>query len=221
MKSKNNNNFKGILFDMDGVIVDSMEHHADSWCTVFRELCDIELTREEIFQREGMSGMSSIIDILNERGIPAPTEEQILAIRQEKHKLFENSSIEVFPGAKQILELLKSRHIKLGLVTGSLRRSVDYLLNRTFLQFFDAVVTVDDIVQGKPHPESYQKGVEGLGMSKADVLAIENAPMGILSAKSAGLTCYAITTTLGRDHLAKADRIFATHDELYSYFKSK
>jgi beta-phosphoglucomutase len=213
------NKFKAILFDMDGVIADSMRHHADAWRTVFRERCNIDLTPEDIFLREGMSGISSIIDILKDKGVQIPSREELLSLREQKLRLFERHKIEVFPSVYEILNYLTSKNIKIGLVTGSLRRSVDYILTDDIKNFFNVIISVDDISNGKPHPEPFLKGVELIGLNGVDVLAVENAPMGIRSAKRAGLICWAIETTLKKEFLAEADIIFSDHKELFECLK--
>ncbi len=211
--------YRGILFDMDGVVVDSMRYHADGWQTVFKENCGIELTREDIFKREGMSGLSSIVDIFVEKGIEVPAERELMELREKKLELFEQNEIQLFPEMRSILELLYSNNIGIGLVTGSLRRSVQHVLKDDILKYFEAVITVDDISLGKPHPEPYIYGIEKLGVEKKYVLAIENAPMGIISAKGAGIDCFAIETTLGGDYLNAANIIFKNHRDLYDYFR--
>lgn len=211
--------YRGILFDMDGVVVDSMRYHADGWQTVFKENCGIELTREDIFKREGMSGLSSIVDIFAEKGIEVPAERELMELREKKLELFEQNEIQLFPEMRSILEFLYSKNIGIGLVTGSLRRSVQHVLKDDILKYFEAVITVDDISLGKPHPEPYLNGIDKLGVEKKYVLAIENAPMGIISAKGAGIDCFAIETTLGGDYLNGADIVFKNHREIYKYFR--
>ena len=118
-----------------------------------------------------------------------------------------------------IIELVKSRKLKTGLVTGSLRRSVDYMLKDDLLSYFDIVVAVDEIVDGKPHPEPYLKAMDKLESNSDEVLVIENAPLGITSAKKAGADCFAIETTLESRYLKDADRIFKNHEALLKYLE--
>ena len=210
--------YKAVLFDMDGVIADSMEHHAESWQTVFREY-GVLISKEEIFKREGMSGLDSIIDVIRSKGVPVPDEKEQKKLQKRKLELFEKNRIEIFPHVLDILQFLKSKNVGLGLVTGSLKRSVNFILPREIFQFFDAVVTFDDITSGKPHPEPYLKALVMTGCGPEDALVIENAPLGIESAKSAGIDCFALETTLPSEYLDKADRIFKTHEALFEFLK--
>lgn len=210
--------YKAVLFDMDGVIADSMHWHAESWQKVFNEF-GIELSKAEIFKREGMSGLASIIDIIKEKGKRIPGNDELHLLQKNKLELFETGKVEVYPYAEDILEIVHLKILKTGLVTGSLRRSVDFILPAGIVKYFDVIVTVDDINNGKPHPEPYLKAMKKLDSEPAETLVIENAPLGIISAKEAGADCYALETTLDGSHLKGADMIFSNHEQLLNYLK--
>lgn len=208
--------YKAILFDMDGVIADSMHWHAESWQMVF-SVYGIELSKSEIFKREGMSGLASIVDIIKEKGKPIPGEDELHMLQKNKLEIFETGKVEVYPYAKDILDAVNSRNIKAGLVTGSLRRSVNFILPANIMKYFDVIVTVDDIDKSKPHPEPYLKAMKEVDSMPEETLVIENAPLGITSAKKAGADCFALETTLDYSQLKGADMIFRDHEELLNY----
>ena len=210
--------YKAVLFDMDGVIADSMHWHAESWQKVFNDF-GIELSKAEIFKREGMSGLASIIDIIKEKGKRIPGNDELHLLQKNKLELFETGKVEVYPYAIDILEIVHLKNLKTGLVTGSLRRSVDFILPAEIVKYFDVIVTVDDINNGKPHPEPYLKAMKELDSGPEETLVIENAPLGIISAKEAGADCYALETTLDSCHLEEADMIFRSHEQLLNYLK--
>ncbi|MGV7927682.1 MAG: HAD family hydrolase [Spirochaetota bacterium] len=210
--------FRSVLFDMDGVIVDSMRQHAECWIRVFDEY-GVKLSIEDIFLREGMSGIGSIIDIFRSKGQEIPSSDVMKKLQERKLELFERHPIKVYPEVRGILDFLAEKGIVLGLVTGSLKRSVHHVLPESIRERFASIVTVDDIENGKPHPEPYLKALKQVGFRPEEVLVIENAPLGILSAKAAGLRCFALTTTLEAGMLANADRVFPSHRELDSFFR--
>lgn len=207
-----------VLFDMDGVVVDSMEHHARTWIKVFSEY-GVSLTREDIFQREGMSGLSSIKDIFREKGYEVPRGEDLKRLQEKKLELFEQHRISLYPEIREILDLARGARLPMALVTGSLRRSVRHVLPLDIMVYFSAIITVEDIENGKPAPEPYIKAMEKLYCTGKRAIAVENAPLGIASAKSAGLECYALETTLKAHHLAAADKIFTDHHALFMHMK--
>jgi beta-phosphoglucomutase len=211
-------NYNTILFDMDGVIVDSMHWHVESWQRVFREY-NIDLPKTEIFKREGMSGLASIVDILKANNHSVPAEDELEKLLLKKLTIFETGKVGIFPHALDIIKLVKSRKLKTGLVTGSLRRSVNYMLKDNLLSCFDVIVAVDEIINGKPHPEPYLKAMDKLKSNPNEVLVIENAPLGITSAKKAGADCFAIETTLESRYLKDADKVFKTHEALLKYLE--
>jgi len=208
-----------ILFDMDGVIVDSMRFHAAAWKQVLRDY-GVVVNDIDIYLREGMSGRQSVEDIFFEYGQSFPDERVFQDLIAKKHALFESNHILLFPCVEAILEFIKGRNVLTGLVTGSLKRSVDHLLDPGVLSQFNVVVTAEDVSKGKPDPEPYALALEMLGVKPELSLIIENAPMGIRSAKSAGATCYALETTLPARYLKEADKIVSDHRSLLELLQS-
>ena len=214
------NNMKSALLDMDGIVVDSMKHHAEVWQHVLHAYgLDVELL--DIYIREGMSGVESVKDIYKEKGIEIPDEEVFSEMLLQKHSLFEDRKIFLFPVAIDIIKFLKSKNIKIGLVTGSMKRTITHLIPNDILSYFDITVADEDVKKGKPDPEPYKAGLKKIGGTNGDTLVIENAPLGIKSAKSAGLVCFAVKTTLGDEYLSEADKIFQDHTALLKFFKEK
>lgn len=212
-------NPKAILFDMDGVVVDSMRFHASAWRQVLGEY-GIAVEDIDIYLREGMSGRQSVEDIFREYGRPVPDEARFNELVARKHAIFERNRIALFPCMEEILDHVAAGGLRAALVTGSVRRSVDHVLEGRFLSLFNAVITAEDVSNGKPDPEPYARALERVGVDPSDALAIENAPMGIRSARGAGVTCYAIETTLPRRYLKEADEIFADHCSLLEHLRS-
>ena len=95
----------------------------------------------------------------------------------------------------------------MGLVTGTPMVELDKILPCDIRRLFDAVISGDSVKQGKPHPEPYLKAAAVLGLRPRQCLVVENAPLGIESAKKAGMSCVAVTTSLPKEYLKKADII--------------
>ena len=97
------------------------------------------------------------------------------------------------------------------------------IINRFYFSFFllsqlnkfDVIISGDDTEKGKPNPEPYLAAMQKLNILPIESLVIENAPLGIQSAKTAGAYCIAITTTLGREYLKEADEVVKNHRELF------
>ena len=210
---------ESVLFDMDGVVVDSMEQHADAWIRVLGEQGHV-LDCIDIYRREGMSGRDSIIDIFHDKGAACPGDEEMARLIEKKLSLFDYDAVRLFPAVEGMLRYLRSRNVSLALVTGSLRSSVLRVLPGSIISLFGSIITADDVARGKPHPEPYLAAMERLGALGKKTVAVENAPQGIRSARGAGIECLAVGTTLPEEYLAGASRIFKNHGELMDYFRS-
>ncbi|MGA1865243.1 MAG: HAD family hydrolase [bacterium] len=206
------NRYKAVLFDMDGVIVDSMPYHYRSWDQIFRSL-GVNLDKLEIYKREGEKGIGSISAILADHGIQLSEDERKKLLR-EKEILFKKiASPHLFPGIESFIDDLKTEGYRLGLVTGTSRGEIDYVLPSCLINSFDVLVTGESVKNGKPAPDPYMKAIEDLKITPADTIVIENAPFGILSAKKAGALCIAITTSLSGEYLQDADFICDSLEE--------
>ena len=196
-----------ILFDMDGVITDSMPFHFQAWEQAFSSV-GVAVSQEDIYVREGEKGEVTALEILGVRGIPNPNNNEVLALLRKKEEIFRQIAMtRLFPGVVELLEDLRKRENSLALVTGTSRKEAEKLLPIGFLDRFDVVVTGDIVLRGKPHPDPYLKAVRELEADSQKCVVIENSPNGIRSAKGAGLYCIALTTSLTRERLGEADRV--------------
>ncbi len=206
---------KAVIFDMDGVLVDSMPYHADAWISVFSE-SGIYIKRQDIYDIEG-SNHEGIIRLVFEKAGRTPKAEDFKVLAQKKREIFARTNkVSVFDGIYECLKFLKNKCL-LGVVSGSDKAVVMELLERFFPNTFDAIVTGNDVKQGKPSPEPYLKVVEMLKVRKDECIVIENAPLGVESAKRAGLYCLAIPTYVDAERLKDADVVLANHAMLKEY----
>ncbi|MBP9855066.1 MAG: HAD family phosphatase [Candidatus Omnitrophica bacterium] len=204
---------KAVIFDMDGVITNTMPDHYRAWQKVLR-LNNIHVTYHDIYSREGQPGEEALREIYQKYKIPYKKEEgmKILSAKEDYFKL--NVKQRFISGARTLLKKLHKNDLKLALVTGTARREMERILPKSLYDLFSVIVTGNDIKFGKPHPEPFNKAVEYLGIKKQEAVVIENAPYGIQSAKAAGLKCFALETSLPREYLSQADAIFDSIKDL-------
>ncbi len=204
---------RAILFDMDGVITDTMPYHFRAWRKIFGNL-GIKINYYDIYKREGQKGIESVKEIFNEKGREFILKEakEILA---EKEKLFKSIvKVRFINGSKSFLNFVKKKGLKLGLVTGTSDHELKKILPIHIYAKFDAVITATDVQKGKPNPEPYLKCLKRLRISPSEAVVIENAPFGITSAKESGIFCIAISTHLPPKFLKEADLIVHSFKEL-------
>jgi len=205
--------YEAILFDFDGVLGKTMEDNYKAWVHSLTPY-GIQVEREEYFLMEGAPPKKVAEIFLKKNHLGLESVGDIVQIK-EAHYL-ENRSFSLYKGVEELVTSLKVNGLKLGLVTGAGRQRLMNTGITPFLNQFDVLVTGDQVVHGKPSPEPYLLGAQKLNMTPSQCLVVENAPLGIESAKKAGMYCVAICSTLGREHLRLADEILNTISELPS-----
>lgn len=204
---------KAIIFDMDGVIVDSMPYHYLAWYEALRPY-GVRITCFDVYSREGERWQKSLQDFLRYAGIK-PGPKIIANIFKERQKIFKGYFKRfIFKGVKEFLTCLKNKGYLLGLVTGTPWIEVKKILPQDMQDLFDSIVTGDCVENGKPHPEPYLKAAKKLKVKPKECIVVENAPLGIRSAKSAGMFCFAIVTSLPKEYLKEADIVVNELEEI-------
>lgn len=202
-----------IIFDMDGVITNTMPDHYRSWRTVLEKM-GLRVSHYDVYSREGQPGINSVHELFTQYG-RAVNSRQAHRILREKESYFKKIVRSRFiDGARTFLKKLHKDKFHLALVTGTSRHEMEQILPASIRKLFAVIVTGSDVHHGKPHPEPYFKSLKALNLKPADVVAIENAPFGIQSAKGAGLACLALETSLPRRYLGQADAVFTSVKEL-------
>ena len=217
---------RAYFFDMDGVLFNSMPHHAIAWEEVMKEH-DLPFTAYDCYLNEGRTGESVIREAMWKARNRDATPDEIKQIYTEKSERFnllaqQAGGTVVIDGVAEVLRYVQSTGSQIWVVTGSGMRSLLDNLNNALPPVFqrDRMVTAFDVTHGKPDPEPYLKAWERSGLKKEQCFVIENAPLGIRSGKAAGLTVYAVNTgILTREDLAQADQVFDSMAELLEFLK--
>jgi beta-phosphoglucomutase len=216
----NNRTLKAILFDMDGVLVDSMSYHMQSWKQLL-ENAGITITERFIYEHEGAMGLDIIQNLFNKTGL-AVDGERIMEIYDQQNRIFREeylAKVNLYPETLPMIDGFQKRGLRLGLVTSSRMNLVEQIWeDHQVRNRFDTIVTADDVKRFKPNPDPYLKALEKLQQEPENCLVVENAPAGIQSAKAAGLTCYAVASTLPPLYLQASDRIFPSLKALADHF---
>ncbi|WP_406657048.1 HAD family phosphatase [Methanolobus sp. ZRKC2] len=208
---------KGIIFDSDGVLVDSMPYHAEAWVKAF-EGEGIVVFEEEIYEIEG-SNHIGVVDIFFEKaGKEADNAAYSKLLRKKRAHFMEHNMAKPFDGMRECLQLLHPKY-KLAVASGADRTIVTSLMEKFYPDTLDVIISGEDVSNGKPDPEPYLKAVAHLGVAKEECIVVENAPLGVKSAKNAGLYCVAVASYLKPEKLSEADLVFKDHKSLIDYLK--
>ena len=187
---------KAVLFDMDGVLFDSMPYHSEAWHTVMKSH-GLTLSREEAYMHEGRTGASTINIVFQRELGRESTQEEIESIYQEKSVLF-NSYPEAkrMPGAWELLQKVKKDGLIPMVVTGSGQLSLLERLEHNYPGMFrkELMVTAFDVKYGKPNPEPYLMALKKGGLKADEAIVVENAPLGVEAGHNAGIFTIAVNT---------------------------
>lgn len=217
-------NLKSILFDMDGVLFNSMPYHADAWHKVM-ERHGLHLSREEAYLHEGRTGAATINIVYRRQHGKDATPEMIESIYAEKSAEFSiNPEPERMPGAWEVLQKIKSEGLTPMVVTGSGQNSLLDRLSHNFPGMFrrELMVTAFDVKYGKPNPEPYLMALQKGGFRANEAIVVENAPMGVQAGVAAGIFTVAVNTGPidGQVLLdAGADVLFASMQEFSDHWE--
>lgn len=206
---------EGVLFDYDGVLIQSHPYHVQAWRGEFAASgFDVEVADEDILLYEGSMAINIGRRLFKKFGV-AVTEAQLTAFTKRKQARYrEITRATVMKGVPEFVRYLVEQDVRVGIVTGTSLLNIKKSLPDELVELFNGIVTSESVKLGKPHPEPYLMGAEKLGVPASKCLVVENAPLGIQSGKAAGMKVVALQTTLAREKLKGADLYFKDISEL-------
>ena len=187
---------RAVLFDMDGVLYNSMPYHASAWHRAMAQF-GYDLPEDEVYMHEGRTGTSTVNLVSRRQHGVEVSDERVQEIYKVKSDFFnEFPPAQPMHGALSLLRQLKEQGLKILIVTGSGQRSLLDRLNHDFPDIFrrELMVTAFDVKHGKPHPEPYLMGMQKGELDPDECIVVENAPLGVRAAKAAGIFTIAVNT---------------------------
>jgi len=205
---------KGVLFDLDGVLLDSEYLTSEAAIRFFAQK-GVTVKHEDFFPFYGTGEQGYFGGVAHLYGIS-------FELEQDKYKIYDifaeisKGKIDPMPGAVEFIQDVKNKKLKTALGTSAGRYKMRINLDLIGLdeKTFDSVVTGEDIRNNKPNPEIFEKAAQNIGLNPTECLVIEDAPSGVEAAKKAGCKCLAVQTTFSKNELQKADWIC---DDLTNY----
>ena len=189
---------KVVLFDMDGVLYNSMPNHAKAWQRAMAEF-GINFTAEDAYATEGARGVDTVRKYAKVQLGKELTEDEAEEMYQLKARYFhEMPTTDIFDGVKDLMQKIQDGGLKIGIVTGSGQRQ---LINRLLSDFKDfineaQVTTAFDVKRGKPNPDPYLIGLQKAGnFAPHEGIVVENAPLGVRAGVAAG--CFTVAINSG------------------------
>ena len=197
---------KAVLFDMDGVIIDSepLWSKAEQQLLARRMLEYSPQLKTAMMGRDAKEAVGLLINHYN----LSEGAEEIIAERHELISDLFKEHLQPVPNALELLRAVRDTGVKTGLVSSSPKQLVELAVNKLgIMGLFDLALSGDQVTRGKPAPDIYLSAAEKLGVDPVNCLVIEDAPLGVAAAKAAGMCCLAISTSASEPELGAADRV--------------
>ena len=181
------NQIEAVIFDMDGVLIDARDWHYDA-LNESLGIFGLNISRHDhLNMYNGLSTKKKLSILSESLGLPTELHEVIEAVKQDR--TLRIAAQKCFPQVAHqvLLTRLKSHGIKLGLVTNSIRKTTEFMMEYAgLLDFMDVIITNEDVSEGKPNPEGYVKAMQFLGVNSSKTIVVEDGEYGIIAATASG-----------------------------------
>ncbi len=206
-------NFSAVIFDMDGVIIDSEPRHERAFLDVFEQMGYAQTHGIHFEQYLGRSDRAVWIDFIAQHK-PKWTLDELTAWKQNHLIGILRREQPIFDGLPELVAKVAARY-RLAVASGSVHPVIDEVLAMKELRrFFPIVVSAQDVAHGKPAPDIFLRTAELLGVEPGTCCVIEDSAAGVTAARVAGMTAIAITNTLPAEKLTHAHHIVRTYEDV-------
>jgi len=200
MEAATKKTYKAFIFDLNGTMINDMEYHTRAWRYLLNNELGGNFTWDEV--KHQMYGKNPEV-LVRMFGPDRFTMEEMVALSLEKEKRYQQeyfNELALLPGLTEFLEAAYQKGIPMAIGSAAIPFNIDFVLdNLNIRHYFKAIVSADDVVLSKPHPETYTKVADALNVPAEDCLVFEDVPKGAEAALNADMDCVVLTTT----HLAE------------------
>jgi len=202
----------GVIFDMDGVLVDTGWAHRQAWYDLGGK--EGLVMSDEFFRRTFGMQNAAILPMLRP-GISTEELERLSDWKEQRYRELAQEHLALAEGAEALLKDLKRHGFRLAIGSSAPPENLDIFWNQLCLRNrFDARVTNEETTESKPSPQTFLKAAQKLGLPPARCAVVEDAVQGVQAARAAGMPVVAVTTTRSREDLAQADRVVDSLSEV-------
>jgi beta-phosphoglucomutase len=198
---------KAVIFDLDGVIVDSEDAHIESEKRAFAKY-GVNISAAELHKYAGATAKAMFTELINKYRLKT-TFQQMIKIKEEALYRLLDEDAEPMEGAIGLIDRLKEANVKLAIASSSNKKWIEYILKKLGMtSLFDRVIGAEDAAHSKPDPEIYSKATRALGLRPDECVVIEDAELGVEAAIRAGIKAVGYRNPRsGNQNLSKADMI--------------
>eukprot|EP01100_Stratorugosa_tubuloviscum_P014541 TRINITY_DN7854_c0_g1_i1.p1 TRINITY_DN7854_c0_g1~~TRINITY_DN7854_c0_g1_i1.p1 ORF type:complete len:247 (+),score=98.84 TRINITY_DN7854_c0_g1_i1:56-742(+) len=224
MEQLKNRNIKGIIFDCDGVLVDSEPLSCYSLNVLFNRHFNTEIgtNYDSVLGKSTIDAITILCQLNNIE--PLPSKEVIEKLSIEKEEIYFEltlNNLKTFPNLIKVLEFAQTKNLKLAVASSGALKKINFSLTQTQLtSYFPVITSVEEVQRGKPHPDVFQEAARRINLAPEECIVIEDSISGIKAALASGSFAIGLATTFSIDKLIEAGAIIVVSDyeQLLSYF---
>jgi len=199
-----------LVFDVDGVIADTEALNARASVEMFRQLYGVTVQPEDFRPFVGTGDERYVEGVAEQYGVTIDTTAAVLRRAENFFALLKSEPLPAAPGVLELVHTARERpDVGLAIATSGQKAKQFPVIEGTGLRldWFDVVITGDDVTRKKPDPQIYALTAERLGLAPARCVVFEDAPVGVQAARAAGCRCVAVTGTVAGEELSAANRV--------------
>lgn len=199
---------KAFIFDLNGTMINDMPYHTKAWEKLLNDDLGGNFTWDEIKQQ--MYGKNPEV-LVRMFGPDRFSQDEMHELSYEKERRYQQEylpKLALLPGLKDFLEAAHQQNIAMAIGSAAIPFNIDFVLdNLNIRHYFKVIVSADDVVLSKPHPETFLKAAQLLNINPADCLVFEDVPKGAEAAANAGMRAIVLTTTHEKEEFKTLENV--------------
>jgi len=187
---------KAFIFDLNGTMIDDMTYHTKAWQTLLNDELGGNFTWEEVKPQMYGKNPEVLVRMFGPDRFTLDEMNRLSLEKERKYQVEFLPHLALLPGLSEFLEKAYQQGIPMAIGSAAIPFNIDFVLdNLNIRHYFKVIVSADDVVLSKPHPETYLKAAEQLGVTATDCIVFEDVPKGVEAAANAGMKAVVLTTT--------------------------
>ncbi len=187
---------KAFIFDLNGTMVHDMDYHTKAWQHIFNHELGGNFTWDEVKPQMYGKNEEVLARVFGPDRFTAAEAAQLALAKEARYQEAFRPHLQLLPGLPEFLAAAHARGIRLAIGSAAIPFNIDFVVDGLDLRpYFPTIVSADDVTLSKPHPETFLKAAQLLGVAPADCLVFEDVPKGVEAAARAGMEAVVLTTT--------------------------
>ena len=187
---------KAFIFDLNGTMVHDMDYHTRAWQHIFNHELGGSFTYDEVKPQMYGKNQEVLARVFGPERFTPEQAHQLSLAKEQRYQAEFRPHLQLLPGLAEFLAAAHARGIALAIGSAAIPFNIDFVVDGLALRpYFPTIVSADDVMQSKPHPETFLKAAQLLGVAPTDCLVFEDVPKGVEAAARAGMAAVVLTTT--------------------------